>query len=530
MTPQPAEQNDFRAYLRAIWRWKWLMLAFLIVVPTIAYVLEARKTVVYESSTLVQPQAVQLDPSLFGGQSVTSGDNILAIARLVDTTDVAAAAAKLMRSPPASSASLLGQVSADADTNTGFLTITATDPDPRRAADIANAFGQAISNNQAGQARAKIDNAISRLQKQITQLPQSDQTTRQELSGEVQRLKTLRASTLNTTGAIIEKAVPSGSPVGRNTRRAVELGLVIALLLGFGAVAIAENSDRRVRSPDDLESLTGLPRLSAIPASAFDPAEDDDLRDEEAFQMLRGALMYFNVDHRLKSVVITSAGQEDGKTTVAVRLAQSAARAGRNIILVDADLRRPQIAPRLHMQAAEGLGTVLAGESDLWSVLREIPVSAEGDSQITSQGTLRVLPAGVAAPNPSELLSSERMERVLAELESGSDLVIVDSAAALAVSDVLPLLRWTSGVVMIARLNRTTRAGVRRLQKIIESADGTLLGVVATGAPNSSRYDGYGYGYKDSRARKRAERKQLRKAAAESVEQDSDRSQAASRN
>jgi Mrp family chromosome partitioning ATPase len=106
------------------------------------------------------------------------------------------------------------------------------------------------------------------------------------------------------------------------------------------------------------------------------------------------------------------------------------------------------------------------------------------------------------------------MERLLHELESEADLVIVDSAAALAVSDALPLLRWTSGVVLIARLNRSTRAGIRRLQKIITSANGTLLGVVATGAPNRSGYDGYGYGYgyKDSRARRRAERKQLRKA------------------
>src|SRR5262249_16323548 len=153
-------------------------------------------------------------------------------------------------------------------------------------------------------------------------------------------------------------------------------------------------------------------------------AEDDDLRDEEAFQMLRGALMYFNVDQRLKSVVITSPGQEDGKTTVAVRLAQSAARAGRNVILVDADLRRPQTGPRLHIPAPEGLGTVLAGGTDLWSVLYEVPVAAEGDSQITSQGVLRVLPAGVAAPNPSELLSSERMEHVLDQLQGEADLVI----------------------------------------------------------------------------------------------------------
>jgi capsular polysaccharide biosynthesis protein len=326
MTPQP-EQNDFRAYLRAVWRWKWLMLAFLIVVPTISYVLEARKTRMYESSTLVQPQAVQLDPSLFGGQAVSSGSGILSIARLVNTTGVAAAAAKLMPNPPASSASLLGEVSAQPDTDTGFLTISATDADPKRSGEIANAFAQAISNNQAGEARAKIDAATSRLQKQIAGLSNSpsDVTTKQELEGQVQRLKTLRASSNDTSGAIIEKAGP-GSPVGRNTRRAVELGIVIALLLGFGAVAIAENADRRIRSPDDLESLTGLPLLSVIPSTAFDPQEDDDLRDEEAFQMLRGALMYFNVDQRLRSIVVTSPGQEDGKTTVAVRLAQSAAR------------------------------------------------------------------------------------------------------------------------------------------------------------------------------------------------------------
>jgi Mrp family chromosome partitioning ATPase len=105
------------------------------------------------------------------------------------------------------------------------------------------------------------------------------------------------------------------------------------------------------------------------------------------------------------------------------------------------------------------------------------------------------------------------MEALLGELEHRADLVVVDSAAALAVSDALPLLRWTTGVVIVARLNRTTRAGIRRLQKIITSASGTILGVVATGAPTRFGYDGYGYGYNDSRARKRAD-KQMRKAMA----------------
>lgn len=509
MTPQPAEQNDFRAYLRSLWRWKWLLLAFLVVAPVISYVLEVRKERIYRSSTLVRPQAVQLDPSLFGGQQIGSG-NIQAIARLIQTTAVASAANKFLpageRAP--ASGSLLGAISVGADLDTGFVTITAQDANPKRASDIANAFGRAIAKNQADQATGQIVQAISRLQRQIAALPQSDKVGRAQLSSQLQRTRSLLAVGQNTNSAIIEKAVPAGAPIDRNTRRAIELGLVIGLLLGFGAVALAENSDRRIRSPDDLEAMTGLTLLSAIPASAFDPAEDEDLRDEEAFQMLRGALMYFNVDQRLKSVVITSPGQEDGKTTVAIRLAQSAARAGRNVVLVDADLRRPQVGPRLHLDSVDGLGAVLVGEAELWSTLVEIPVSTEGDGQITTQGTLRILPGGAPAPNPSELLSSERMESVLGELERGSDLVIVDSAAALAVSDALPLLRWTSGVVLVARLNRSTRAGIRRLQRIIEAARGTLLGVVATGAPNRGGYDGYSYGYgeRDSRARRKSQK------------------------
>lgn len=516
---QPAEQQDFREYLRALWRWKFLFLAFLVVVPAISYVLESRKTVQYHSSTLVQIQAISLDPSLFGGQSVGSSENLQAVARLVQTSGVAKAAAKLMHPPAANPGALLGEIEVEPDVDTGFLTIGATDPDPRRAADVANAFALAISQNRSQQAIAQIDSSISNVQKQIAQLDPTDAVGKAQLSSQLQRLRTLKAAQ-GPSDAIIEKAVPSGAAVGRNTRRAVELGIVIALLLGIGAVAIAENSDRRIRSPEELEGMTDLPLLSAIPANAFTPS-DDPLRDEEAFQMLRAALTYFNVGERLASVVITSPGQEDGKTTVAIRLAEAVARAGRRVILVDADLRRPQIGPRLGLRHDGGLGAVLVGEQSLSAALVDAGVQTEGGAETPSQGRLRVLPAGAPAPNPSEMLSSEEMQRVLRELEGDSDLVIVDSAAALAVSDALPLLQGATGVVLIARLNRTTRVGIARLLRTITAAGGNMLGVVATGAGGRPGYDGYGYGYgyRDSRARRRAEKKARKQSSVTAAEQ-----------
>src|SRR5437667_1031337 len=143
MTPQPAEQNDFRAYVRALWRWKWLLLSFLIVVPLISYGLEARKTKEYQSSTLVRPQAVSVDLSQFGGQAL-GPQNIDALARLIKTSAVAAAAGKHLKNPPPNSASLLGEISVVSDNDTGFLTITAQDPNPQRASDVANAFAKGI--------------------------------------------------------------------------------------------------------------------------------------------------------------------------------------------------------------------------------------------------------------------------------------------------------------------------------------------------------------------------------------------------
>jgi capsular exopolysaccharide synthesis family protein len=480
MTPESTGQQDVRSFLRILWRWKLLLLAFLVVIPVGAYLLERGKPKIYQSSTLVE-----LTGSVGGGNVPAVPGNLLAVNRLITTTPVARAAADHLH-PPANPGSLLGEVSSSADVNTGFLTITAQDHDPRRAAAIANAFAAALGSEQTAQVIHSIDLQIGALDKQLAAVSSTDGVARATLLQNIAQLRAQRDSSVGGV-QVIQRAVASATPVGPNPRRAVEIALVIALLLGIGAVVLAEKGDLRLRTPEALEHLTNMPLLGVIPPSAFSPDALDAPRDDEAFQMLSASLTYFNVDRRLASVAIISPGPGEGKTTVAVGLAVATARAGKHAILIDADLRRPQVSARLGLPETPGLGALLARERTLSEVL------IEPELDLPEGGRLLVLPAGTPPPNPVALLRSEGMQTLLRELEGEADLVIVDTAAALAVGDALPLFRTVSGVAMIVRMNRSSRAAVRRLHKVIASAGGTVMGVVATGTVSAA--GGYGRGY-----------------------------------
>jgi tyrosine-protein kinase len=499
--------TDLRAYLRILWRWKLLFLAFVVLFPVGAYLIVSQEQKVYEASVLLQENTLPVNTSIVGTNTnvpapsaVATSQSLAGLARLIETPGVARLAVGHLSTPMTASA-LLGSVSATADTNTGFIDVLAKASNPRLAAEIANAFGAAVVSLRTAQADGLIGTTISKLQAQMASLKPNDPSLHQ-MYIQLAQLRALLAAQ-NSNAQVLEAATPNDTPVSPKTSKAVLLGLIAGILLGLGAVSLAEALDRRIRHPEDLEELTGLRLLAVVPRTAFSSATPGGHGDE-AFHMLRSALMFFNVDHPVSTVLVSSPLKGDGKTTVATRLAIAAAQAGRDVILIDADLRRPQASTRLGVggdavRPGHGLAGVLSGQSSLEDSL--VPVETEPDDGADKallpqelQGGLRVLPAGGTPPNPSELLASQRMKELLSQTAEMADMVIVDTNPLLSVSDSLPLFDAVSGVVLVARLNQTSKDALRRLQTTIAHTSAVVFGIVATDGA-AGPFGGYGYGY-----------------------------------
>ncbi len=475
------DPGDPREIFRLLWRRRWILLACMTLIPISVYLYSERLPKSYEATAVIQVQTIADPSSVLTNTGAIA--NSSAIARLAETSGITDEIDRLLKRPEGTSR---GAVLAAFDEETGFITITATADDRKTAAAIANAAGRALDQTRERRGVARANRAIKGVERDLGNLSRGTEalTQRQQLSEQLQRLRTLRAAQ-GSNAQVIEPATPPADPVSPNPRRNAILAFVLATLLAVGLVVLVDRMDRRLRDASRVEQLVGVPLLAVIPKDAF-PGGRPSKRHALAFQTLRDSLTYFNVDETLKSITVTSALKGEGKTTVATNLAVSMARANRKVILVDCDLRRPQIAARMGVEEAPGLSNVLLG-AKLESALREIPPFGPW---------LRVLPAGSPPPNPSELLGSRRMAALLAELEGMADIVVIDTTPLLVVSDVFPLLEQVSGTVVIARLDSTPRDSLSRMAEIIRTAGGRVFGATVTGAKGSSLrgYD-YGYGY-----------------------------------
>lgn len=349
---------------------------------------------------------------------------------------------------------LARSVSVSTPRDTVVMEISAISPGPARAADIANATAKHLASVVEQYAPRAADGKAT------------------------------------VTVRTIQPAVPARYQFSPDKKVNGVLGGLIGLAVGCALAVVLAARDNKVRDARSLTDTTHAAFLGALRDRPDPEGHEAVVLQEplspfaEEYRHLRTSLRFAALNKHPLTLVVASSAPGEGKSTVSLNLAAVLAESGSRVLLLDADLRRPRIAQYSHVEGVIGLSDVLVGETTLDDVV--VPL---GDSGVD------VVPAGSSAPNPGELLSARPMAEILTEVRSAYDVVIVDTAPILAVSDALTLGQLVDGIVLVVRANRTTKHDVARSLEAIRSSGSTLLGVVLNGVRRSQRRDSQTYGY-----------------------------------
>lgn len=457
--PMEGRPVELRDYIRIL-RKSWILILLLVLVgvgASAAYSIVKTPDYSATSKVFVSTQGSGTAADLVQGNSFTT-QRVKTYSELVQTPIVllpVIASLKL----DVTEKTLAEQIVASAALDTSIIEVTVTDEDPVKAADIANATSQSL-----------------------TAVVQSIETS--DSTNAVTPVKLTRVQ---------EATVPS-IPVSPNVPLNIALGFLVGLALGVGIAVLRETLETRIRNEHDVEQITSVPMLGGI---VFDPKAKErplivqvDPRSPraESFRTLRTNLQFLDADRTDRNFVITSSIESEGKSTTAANLAIALADAGSRVLLVDADLRRSKIAEYMGVEGAVGLTDTLIGRAELKDVI-----------QPWGRAMLFVLPAGHTPPNPSELLGSERMEKIIGEFTRAFDVVIFDAPPLLPVTDAAILAKKVGGAIVVVAAGRTHKnqlhGALTALENVGAPVSGLVLTMLPTRGPDAYGYGRYGYGY-----------------------------------
>lgn len=208
-------------------------------------------------------------------------------------------------------------------------------------------------------------------------------------------------------------------------------------------------------------------------------------RVAEAFRTLRTNIQFSSLDNDIKSMVVTSAAPCEGKSTIAINLAITLAQAGKKVVLLDCDLRKPVVHKKLGVTNEKGITNVLIGSAKLDDCIAESEIS-----------NLHVLTAGDVPPNPSELLGSKKMKSLLEELEGLFDVVIIDSPPVIAVTDAQIISAISKGTILVAAYGQTEKSAILKAKELLVQVNAHILGVVINKVIENNQSRKYGKYYK----------------------------------
>ncbi|WP_230752979.1 polysaccharide biosynthesis tyrosine autokinase [Actinomycetospora soli] len=346
---------------------------------------------------------------------------------------------------PESPEEVTSEIAVSAEPQSVLLAATVTDQSPERAIAIANAAA----------------NAFTRLVADIEQPP--DRTRPPAVA--------VRQ---------IEPAVPSPGPVSPRWLLTLATAGVMGLFLGIAAAYVRNFFNNAVQSVKSAEEIAGVPALGVIPESS-DLSErrahiegDEFSSSIEAYRRLRTNLAFVSVDKSRKRLVVTSSIPGEGKTTAVCNLAAVAGQAGLKTLIVDADLRRPMVADSLSLESQVGLTSALTGRVATWGAI-----------QASRMPNVQVMTSGPLPPNPSELLSSDQMRKLMDDVESDFDLILIDSPPLVPVTDAAVASQLCDGTMIVCRHNFVKPEQLATSVDSLGKADADVVGLIYNAAKRS---------------------------------------------
>jgi Mrp family chromosome partitioning ATPase/capsular polysaccharide biosynthesis protein len=534
-TPEPEPEGmTLRDYLAVVWRRKWIIVLVVLVATASAYYFASRQEKQYSTSgTMFYKQQIDLSNPLTGSYTDTLGiDREMAtISDLMAGPELTESAAELLKKQGADTApgfsvsaaqqEATDETSSSSDSGSNVVLVTGDSTSAKLAAAAVNAYMTAFVEWDAQQWRDQTEKALDVIRGQLAEYHGEASKLTSDYVLLKQRYQDLLilAETTNGSYRILSPASVPAAPYAPKPIRSAILGFGVGLFAGIGLAFLLEQFDTRIRRPDQIAQSLRLPILGRVPRikrrelgeSALVTLHHPEGHIAEAFRMVRTNLDFMAVDGDIRSIVVSSCIKGEGKSVAVANLAVSMAMAGKKVIVVDGDLRRPRMHKYFGLDNAKGVSTVATGQHSLSEALHPVVVEPPADGKHKTdfsewaKGTdalarLYVLPSGPIPPNPGEIVSGRRFAAIIKDLSEEADLVLVDSPAMLAVGDTSAIAAKVDGLVFLVDMELIKRPQLASAADQLYRLPVRLLGtVVRMHHKRSERYyyhsPYYYYGY-----------------------------------
>jgi non-specific protein-tyrosine kinase len=518
---------ELSSYVKTLWRWAWLIGLGVAVALGSTYLAVREQPPTYQAgATLVVGQILQQ-------QQPTYTD--IYTAQDLAQTYATIAARRTIREATMEALGLtwLPEYSATPVANTQLLEIRVVDTDPQRAAAVANELAKQLILQSPGGRGAEEQVRQAFVKSQLDDLEASIEATKAEIARQQellagmfsareiadtqsqiaalqqklsadqsnygQLLAFLGEGSVNSL-SIVEPAVVPAAPSGPGKVRTLLMAAAVGLVLAVATAFLLEYLDDTVKTPEDIEKAMHLTMLAGISRIPGEKAEERLITVKhpkspisEAYRVLRTNLQFSSLDRPLRTLVVTSANPTEGKSTTVANLGAVMAQAGKRVIIIDSDLRRPVQHRIFGVENREGLTEALL-----------LPDFRDGHLKQTGVENLRLLNTGALPPNPSELLGSQRMGQLIERLKEEADVILFDSPPAMAVTDASVLGTLADGVLIVVDAGRTRRNAAKETAERLRQVGANVLGAALNRLkPGRSGYYYYYYYYSQDGTKRR---------------------------